>query len=423
MPRRRFISTNDEIYDKKGRMVSHTKNTTKFEFKDGIYIKEGDDHIVTYNYYYNQGVSFYDSIKGMMIHSNDLFSMECVRNENGVSTSYEYSSFCDEEMTQLVYNSLCTMTEDRHGAANVLNEYDDKGRIIRHITTYNSGYDVSETTYHENGSKTISYTSIGKKKVYKNTREYNFNGDIIREYHHDDFNNPILESSYEYYEGTNIMKSSKSIYSDEPNKLYLSYYDDRGDILYSYKVDRFCNGSSSLEVLESRVYDNEGRVIKSYSSEYGWLLYNYDDNRTTIITQIDNDNTEYGIPKPKTIVTTIHLNEDGEPIRSEKVKNGKTISVTTYHYNNIIRYNDMEFVVRITTEETYNEETKEVYTFVKGRTHDNKFEISRGSCFMEYKHDDSKVYFDKIFINTALIEYYEDGTTRKNLSEISETEY
>lgn len=418
MAKRKFINTNDETYDKKGRLVSQTRNTIKFEFKDGIYIKEGDDHIVTYNYYYNQGVSFYDTIKGV-IHSNDLFSMERVKNENGVSTSYEFSSFCDEEMTQLVYNSLCTISEDGHGVSNVLNEYDDKGRITRQITTYNRGYDVSETTYHENGSKTISYTSIGKKKLYKNTREYNFNDDIIREYPHDDFNNPLVVSSYEYYEGTNIMKSSKTIYSDDPNKLYLSYYDDRGDILYSYKIDRFCNGSSSLEVLESHVYDMNGRIIKSYSCEYGSINYNYESDKTTI-TQVD-DTDDYRTPK--TTVTTIYLNEDGEPIRSEKVENGKTISVTTYHYNNIIRYNDMNFNVKIRTEEIYNENTKEVYTFVRGRTHDNIFEISRGCMFIEYKHADSKVYFDKRFINTTLVEYYEDGTTRKSASETSEVEY
>lgn len=420
MPIRRFMRTNNETYDKKGRIISSTRNTIRSKFEDGVYVKESDD-IVTLNYYYNQRGTFYTSNKGMVAIPDNLFTMEYVRKDNGVSTTYEYSSFCDEEMTQLVNNSLCTISENGNGFINVINEYDDKGHIIRSVSASKDYVDVSETTFNENGSKTISYTSWGKTKLYKNTREYNLNGDIIREYPHDDINNPILVSSYEYYEGTNIMKSSKAIFEDEPNKMYLNYYDRNGDILYSYKADRFCNGSSSLEVLESRIYDINGRIIKSYSSEYGWLLYNYESDKTTI-TQIDNDNTEYGTPKPKTTVTTIYLNEDGEPIRSEKVENGKTISVTTYHYNNIIRYNDMEFVVRITTEETYNEETKEVYTFVKGRTHDNNFEISRGSCFMEYKHDDG-IYFDKRFVNTTLTEYYEDGTTMKSLSEISETEY
>jgi hypothetical protein len=418
MPRRKFMRTNNETYDKKGRIISSTRNSIKFKFEDGIYVKESDD-IVTYNYYYNQRGAFYTSNKSMVVIPDNLFTMEYVRKDNGVSTTYEYSSFCDEEMTQLVKNSLCTISENgNNGFINVINEYDDKGHIIRSVSASKDYVDVSETTFDENGSKTISYTSWGKTKLFKNTREYNLNGDIIREYHHDDFNNPILVSSYEYYEGTNIMKSSKAIFEDEPNKIFLSYYDRNGDILYSYKADRFCNGSSSLEVLESRVYDINGRIVKSYSSEYGWLLYNYESDKTTI-TSIDD--TDYGTPK--TTVTTIYLNEDGDPIRSEKVENGKTISVTTYHYNNIIRYNDMEFVVRITTEETYNEDTKEVYAFVKGRTNDNNFEISRGCCFVEYKHDDGKIYFDKRFVSTTLTEYYEDKTTLKTLSEISETEY
>lgn len=414
--RKRFIRKNDETYDKKGRIISSTRNSIKFKFEDGVYIKESDD-TVTHNYYYNQKASFYAGNKCVVAIPDNLFIMEYVRKDNGVNTAYEYSSFCDEEMTQLVHNSLCTISENGNGTTNILNEYDDKGHIIRSVSTSSSGYvDVSETTYNENGSKTISYTSIGKAttKMYKNTREYNFNGDIIREYPHDDFNNPLVVASYEYYEGTNIMKSSKSIYSDEPNKLYLSYYDRNGDILYSYKVDRFCNGSSSLEVLESYVYDMNGHIIKSYSSEYGWLLYNYESDKTTI-TQVDD--TDYGTPK--TTVTTIYLNEDGEPIRSVRVENGKTISETTYHYNNIIRYNDMEFVVKITTEEIYNED-KEVYTFVKGRTHDNIFEISRSSCFIEYAHGD-KLY--KRFLNTALTEYYDDDKTiMKSLSETSEVD-
>lgn len=414
--RKRFIGTNNETYDKKGRIISGTRNSIKFKFEDGVYIKESDD-TVTHNYYYNQKAPFCAGNKCLVAFPDNLFTMEYVRKDNGINTSYEYSSFCDEEMTKLVHNSLCTISENGNGAINVLNEYDDKGHIIRSVSTSSGGYiDVSETTYDENGSKTISYTSIGTTtKIYKNTREYNFNGDIIREYPHDDFDNPFVVSSYEYYEGTNIMKSSKTIYSDDPNKLYLSYYDRNGDVLYSYKVDRFCNGSSSLEVLESRVYDFNGCIIKSYSCEYGWLLYNYEPNKTTI-TQIDD--TDYGTPK--TTVTTIYLNEDGEPIRSEKVENGKTISVTTYHYNNIIRYNDMEFVVKITVVEDIYNEDKEVYTFVKGRTRDNIFEISRGSCFIEYANGDK---LRKRFLNTTLTEYYdEDKTIMKSLSETSEVD-
>lgn len=193
------------------------------------------------------------------------------------TATYEY----DEDGNE-IKRQITDVSEAEERIANIESEYDDKGNIIKEVSTGFDGSVITETTeyeYQQDG--TLGKTTLHRDGVHsdggtfsvKEEREYDSNG------------NPILENNYsdgelEYYykweydaDGNKTRREYCWISNGESSFVNYTYeYDDAGNI-----VKKTCSDDAG-NIIEIEEYDSDGNQLKyeyvgyySTESEYNSL--------------------------------------------------------------------------------------------------------------------------------------------------------